>query len=90
MAYQRIKWKDHVVERPRTFTEVHNEDGSVTHAPAPGEVIQQGTPQSATNFNRHEEGLQHFSVAYDWLFCIMQAQAMELQTLKEQVATLGG
>lgn len=88
MAYKRIKWQDHVVERPRTYTEVTNSDGSVTHTPSPGEVLQQGTPQSATNFNNIEEGLQHTSVAFDWLFCIMQAQNREITTLKEQVATL--
>ena len=43
MAFNRTKWQDHVVERPRTFTEVTNADGSVTHTPAPGEVLQQGT-----------------------------------------------
>lgn len=88
MPYKRTKWRDHVVERPRTFTEVNNPDGSVTHNPAPGDVLQQGTPQSATNFNNIEEGLQHTAVAFDWLYCIMQAQAREITTLKEQVATL--
>lgn len=88
MAYKRKKWKDHVVERPRTFTEVTNSDGSVTHTPAPGEVIQQGTPQSATNFNAIEEGLQHASIAFDWLYTLVQAQAREITTLQEQVATL--
>ena len=29
MAFNRTKWQDHVVERPRTFTEVTNADGSV-------------------------------------------------------------
>lgn len=60
MAYNRTKWQDHVVERPRTFTEVTNADGSVTHTPAPGEVLQQGTPQSATNFNNIEDALSIF------------------------------
>lgn len=88
MAYKRRKWKDHVVERPRTYTEVTNSDGSVTHSPAPGEVLQQGTPQSATNFNAIEEGVQHISIAFDWLYTIMQAQAREIDTLKEQIAAL--
>lgn len=88
MAYNRTKWQDHVVERPRTFTEVTNADGSVTHTPAPGEVLQQGTPISATNLNNGEEALQHFSVAYDWLACIMQSQTMEIEKMKEQLATL--
>lgn len=88
MAYKRKKWKDHVVERPRTFTEVANSDGSVTYTPAPGEVIQQGTPQSATNFNAIEEGLQHTSIAFDWLYTLVQAQAREIVKLQEKVTTL--
>lgn len=92
MAYKRTKWQDHVVERPRTFTEVTNSDNSVTLNPAPGEVLQQGTPQSATNFNNIEDQLQYLSVAYDMLFCITQAtiraQADEIETLKAANAAL--
>ena len=93
MSYnQRIGWKDHVVERPRTYTEVTNGDGSKTFTPAPGQVLQQGTPQSATNFNTMEEALQHISVAYDELFCVMQAELRaaqaDIETLKSQVAAL--
>ena len=88
MAYKKTRWQDHVVERPRTFIEINNDDGSVTLDPSPGEVLQQGTPQSATNFNNIETGLQHFSVAYDWLACIMQSQTMEIEKMKEQLTTL--
>ena len=56
MSYnKRIGWKDHVVQRPRTYTEATNSDGSKTFTPAPGTVIQQGTAQSATNFNTMDE-----------------------------------
>ena len=92
MPYNRIGWKDHVVERPRTYTEVANGDGSKTFTPAPGEVLQQGTPQSATNFNQMDEATQHIAIAYDELFCITQALLRnaqdEIDTLKEQVAAL--
>ena len=88
MAYKRTKWQDHVVERPNTYTEVENDDGSITHEASPGEIIQQGTPISATNLNNGEEALLHFSVAYDWLACIMQSQTMEIEKMKEQLATL--
>lgn len=94
MAYKRIKWQDHVVERPRTYTEVTNSDGSVTHTPSPGEVLQQGTPQSATNFNNIEEGLQHFSIAMDMLYTITQAQMRDkddrIAALEEKVSALSG
>lgn len=92
MAFNRTKWQDHVVERPRTYTEVTNSDGSVTHTPAPGEVLQQGTPQSATNFNNIEDALQHLSVAYDMLFSITQAQlraqADRIEALETATAAL--
>ena len=92
MAYDRTHWKDHVTERSRTFIETENEDGSVTHTPAPGEVLQQGTPQSATNFNKIEDALQHTAVAFDWLFCITQAQLREqaarIEELEAQTAAL--
>ena len=94
MSYnKRIAWKDHVVERPRTYTEATNTDGSKTFTPAPGEVLQQGTPQSATNFNTMEEALQHLSVAFDELFCMTQAQLRAAQAdiaaLQAEVAELG-
>lgn len=90
MPYNRTPWKDHVAERPNTYVEVTNADGSVTHNPAPGEVVQQGTPQSATNFNNIENGIQYNAIAFDWLYCIVQAQARETETLKAQVTTLAG
>ena len=88
MAYQRKNWKDHTTTKPHTYREEVNGDGTVTHTPAFGDVVQQGTPQSATNFNAIEEALQHLSVAYDWMFCIMQAQAREITTLQEKVQAL--
>lgn len=92
MAYNRTKWKDHVVERPRTFTEVTNEDGSITHTPAPGETLQQGTPQSARNFNNIEDALQGIAVAFDMYYTITQAQIRALEArielLEAQTAAL--
>lgn len=93
MSYnERINWKDHVVERPRTYTDTVNGDGSKTYTPAPGEIIQQGTPQSATNFNKMDEALQHISIAYDMLLTIHQAEMRDAQTrietLEAQVAAL--
>jgi hypothetical protein len=93
MSYnKRIIWKDHVVERPRTYTEATNSDGSKTFTPAPGRVIQQGTPQSGTNFNTMEEALQHISIAYDMMMTLHQAELRAAQsritTLEAQVSAL--
>ena len=46
-----ISWKDHVVEKPGVFAESDAGNGNVKLDPRFGEVIQQGTPQNATNFN---------------------------------------
>ena len=93
MSYnKRIGWKDHVVQRPRTYTETANGDGSKTFTPAPRSVIQQGTAQSATNFNTMDEALQHIAIAYDELLSAMQAELRaarnDIETLKAQINTL--
>lgn len=93
MSYnKRIGWKDHVVQRPRTYTEATNSDGSKTYTPAPGKVIQQGTAQSATNFNTMDEALQHIAIAYDELLSTTQAELRaalsDIETLKAQINTL--
>lgn len=86
MSYnKRIVWKDHVVERPRTFSEVSNNDGTKTLNPAPGEVKQQGTPMSAKYFNTMEEAIQHIANAYDMMATSYQA---EIRDLKKSVAAL--
>lgn len=48
-------WKDHVTQYSNRYKEVQNADGTVTHEAVEGEVIQEGTPQNAQNFNDLEE-----------------------------------
>lgn len=94
MAYDRTRWKDHVTERPRTYVETPNADGSVTHTPASGAILQQGTPQSATNFNNIEDALSHTSAALDWMQCITQAMLREqndrIEALEEALTEMTG
>ena len=71
MPYPQTDWKDHVVERPNTYTEQVNGDGSKTYTPAPGEVVQQGTPMSATNFNKQEEGIGEASMLADLIYTLV-------------------
>ena len=86
MSYnKRINWKHHLVERPRTFSEATNSDGTKTLTPAPGQVQQQGTPMSATNFNSMEEAIQHIANAYDMMVTTYQA---ELRDAKKRIAAL--
>lgn len=57
MSYEPTVWKDRIVERPRTFQVQNNPDGTITLIPAPGTVVQEGTPVNATNLNKLEQGL---------------------------------
>lgn len=50
-------WQDRIVERPRTFKLQNNSDGTVTLIPAPGTIVQEGTPVNATNLNGIEEDI---------------------------------
>lgn len=55
--YEQKLWQDHVTEFEDRYTESRNDDGTITHTPVEGEIIQQGTPQNATNFNHMENGI---------------------------------
>lgn len=56
--YQRKYWQDHVTQYENRYSaEQDNGDGTVTQYPVEGEVIQEGTPQNAANFNNLEEGV---------------------------------
>ena len=55
-------WADkavNVTEFEDRYTESRNDDGTITHTPVEGEIIQQGTPQNATNFNHMENGISN-------------------------------
>lgn len=54
--YTPIEWQDEVVQYPYRYKETQNSDGTIEHTPSPGETLQEGTPQSATNFNQMDKG----------------------------------
>lgn len=55
--YTPTMWLDEVVEHPYRYKESNADGGSIEHTPDPGEVLQEGTPQSADNFNKMEHGI---------------------------------
>lgn len=61
--YQQTEWLDEVVEHPYRYTETPVGDGTIEHTPSPGTVLQEGTPQSATNFNHIESGIHDAGLA---------------------------
>lgn len=54
--YNRQYWQDHVTQYENRYREQANGDGTITHVPVEGEVLQEGTPQNGTNFNNLETG----------------------------------
>jgi hypothetical protein len=54
MPYTPTVWQDRIVEKPRTYTLTNNPDGTVTLTPAPGTVVQEGTPVNAIRLNNLE------------------------------------
>lgn len=57
--YEPKLWQDHVTEFEDRYTESRNDDGTITHTPVEGEIVQQGTPQNAANFNHMEDGISN-------------------------------
>lgn len=55
--YQKTRWQNHVTQYENRYREYENPDGTFTHEPIEGEVIQEGTPQNAHNFNNMEDGI---------------------------------
>jgi hypothetical protein len=55
--YEWTEWEDHVTQYEDRYRESQNADGSITHTPEEGEIIQEGVPQNADNFNHTEEGV---------------------------------
>lgn len=64
--YNPTTWVDRSVEKPRTYTEVNNGDGTVTINPSPGTIYAAGTPVNAANMNKIEQGIKA-SVPKEWI-----------------------
>lgn len=65
MAYEKTLWKDRVVEKPNTYRSVENPDGTITLYPITGQVIEKGTPVSAANLNKIENGIVELNEQLD-------------------------
>ena len=81
--HNQTEWKDHVTQYPSRRQLTTNPDGTTDVAKAQGEVIQQGTPQSATNFNNQENGIQDSYTA----FAVLMQYFMQFERwVREKIA----
>lgn len=55
--YEKINFKDRVIERPMTFNVINNDDGTVTLEPVTGEVYEEGTKFNSVNMDHIEDGI---------------------------------
>ncbi len=88
MGYQVTDWKDHVTEYENRYRETANPDGSITHTKEEGEIIQQGTPLSATYFLNMEYGIKDAQEAAALLLNglrqgVWRIEALEKATIQE-------
>jgi len=58
-VYEWTAWQNHVTQYENRYKETQNSDGTITHTPVEGAIIQQGTPQNAKNFNHLEDGVSN-------------------------------
>lgn len=78
-----INWKDHVVEYPDRYTEIDLGGNLRKIEAAPGEVVQQGTPQNATNFNTMD------LAAFEDMLMANENTRMLMQTIRDLEGTKG-
>lgn len=86
--YEPTKWLDHITTIRNVFREVDNEDGTTTHYPVEGEVIQQGTPMDATRFNNMESGIKASTVTLLELVRMSQFFNRELKGLHGEMGVV--
>jgi hypothetical protein len=54
MTYTKTNWTDRIVDKPLTYTQQTNADGTITLIPAEGTIVQSGTPITAAALNNLE------------------------------------
>jgi hypothetical protein len=65
VAYSKTSWVDRMVQYPNRFTKSSETPTQVTLAADPGVVTNAGTPISASNLNKIEQGLYDAHIAAD-------------------------
>jgi hypothetical protein len=83
-TYPKQIWVDEAVQYPDRYTEKALTGGMVNLIPAPGIVDTVGTPQSAVNFNRLENGVLDAHIATSMLANRVQLDELEVNDLEDE------
>ncbi len=63
--YEKLNFKDRIVEKPNTYTVQTNEDGTVTLIPAFGNTLQEGTAINHGSMDHIEEGILELNKSFN-------------------------
>ena len=86
--YNPTIWQDHVTEHPHRRRLVTVSEGVYDLEKDQGEVLRQGTPQSATNFNHIEYGILDAHLATAHYLILLRQHGWRVEHLAEVVSTL--
>lgn len=75
LLYNATKWLDHVTQYPMRRKITQNSDGTSDIVRAEGNIIQQGTPRNAKNYNNMESGI----LANQIHILVLQQETLQLQ-----------
>ena len=75
LLYNATKWLDHVTQFPMRKRITQNLDGTSDVVRAEGEIIQQGTPRNAANYNNMETGI----LANQIHILVLQQEMLQIQ-----------
>lgn len=84
VEYVRVFFENRLVQRPRTYNAVTNQDGSRTDTPAPGEVIKAGTPLNKVILNRLDKGIYDCAQAVNSLHTTLQELQQTVRSLNTE------
>ena len=63
--YEKLNFKDRIVEKPNTYTVQTNDDGTVTLIPAFGNILQEGTAINHGSMDHIEEGILELNKSFN-------------------------
>lgn len=79
LLYNATKWLDHVTQFPMRRRITNNSDGTSDVVRAEGNIIQQGTPRNAKNYNNMETGI----LGNQMQVLVIEQQMLQLQRAVE-------
>lgn len=86
LLYNATKWLDHVTQYPMRRKITQNSDGTSDIVRAEGDVIQQGTPRNAKNYNNMEGGILANQIH---ILVLQQEMLQQQRALKENHGEFG-